>query len=209
MRVEGTRALEDDCRIGLGAATVLHFRLLDDIEFEAARHTHALTVRDPLTGLYNRRHLEERLSSEAAFARRHHTALSLLLLDIDHFKRINDAHGHSGGDAALRMLAQTLLATARKEDVVARFGGEEFALVARGIDREGALQLAERVRKAVCAAPMSTEYGPISFTISAGVAHSDPGDDCDARRMFEAADRALYAAKDAGRNCVAVAPAGE
>jgi len=206
VRVTGRYTLEDGCRIALGARTVLHFGLHDSVELEAARHTHALTVRDPLTGAFNRRYLQERLASEAAFARRHKTPLSLLLLDIDYFKQINDVHGHSAGDAALRLLAQALSSMARQEDMLARYGGEEFALVARGIDRNGAQLLAERVRSAIAKQRLPVDKGSLSFTVSVGVAHCDAGDDCDAQHMFEAADRELYAAKDAGRNRVSISP---
>lgn len=205
-RVQGTRVLEDGCRIYLGTQVVLHFRLHDEVELEAVREAYALTVRDPLTGVFNRRHLQERLWSESAFARRHRTPLSLILFDIDHFKRINDAHGHATGDAALRALAKALTALTRQEDVLARHGGEEFALIARGIDRANAILLAERMRSAIEAQRLSIGQAEISFTVSIGIAHSDNGEEAQPQALFEAADRALYAAKDAGRNVVSIAP---
>lgn len=205
-RVEGLRTLEDGCRIHLGTRTVLHFRLHDAVEMDAAREAYALTVRDALTGLFNRRHLQERLWSEAAFARRHHTPLSLILLDIDHFKRINDEHGHAVGDAALILLAEALSALTRQEDILARYGGEEFALIARGIDREKTLALAERMRCEIEQQRLAIARGCISFTVSVGIAHSETGAEIQAQQLFEAADRALYAAKDAGRNVVSIAP---
>ncbi len=205
-RVRGLQPLEDGCRIFLGSRTVLHFRLHDRVELEAARTTRALTLRDPLTGAFNRRHLQERLWSEAAFAKRHNTPLSLILLDIDHFKVINDNHGHATGDAALRLIAQALTELTRQEDVLARFGGEEFALLARGIDRKGAIVLGERIRQSIAAQQLPVEQGTLTFTVSVGIAHSEGGNDADAQHMFEAADRALYAAKDAGRNNVSIAP---
>jgi diguanylate cyclase (GGDEF)-like protein len=206
VRVVRTHALEDGCRIGVGTNTVLHFRLVDSVELEAARQTYALTVRDSLTGVFNRRHLHERLSAETAYATRHATPLSLLLIDIDHFKRINDQHGHAAGDEALCALANLLTTLARREDVVARFGGEEFAVIARGIDREGAWTLAERARAAIEGLRVATESGTIRFTVSVGIAQCEEGQGSAAQRMFEAADRALYAAKDTGRNCVVLAP---
>jgi diguanylate cyclase (GGDEF)-like protein len=205
-RVRKRRALEDGCRIFLGSSTVLHFRMHDKVELDALREVHALTLRYALTGTFNRRHLHDRLSSEAAYARRHGTPLSLILLDIDHFKQINDAYGHTAGDAALQQLAQSLLALTRKEDVLARYGGEEFALVARGIHRDEALALAERVRHSVEQQRLTTEQGTLSFTVSIGVAHSETGEDADGQALLGAADRALYAAKDAGRNSVSIAP---
>jgi two-component system cell cycle response regulator len=208
--VDGTRVtaphlLEDGCRIFLGTRTVLHFRLHDAVELEAARLTHALTVRDPLTGLYNRRHLQERLWAEVAFARRHGTPLSLLLVDVDHFKQINDGHGHAAGDAVLRALAKDLTTLTREEDVLARYGGEEFALVARGIDKKATLLLAERIRSSVEAQRLPIEGGNLSCTVSIGVAYCDSGEEVSAQQMFEAADRALYACKDGGRNRVSLA----
>ena len=205
-RVRRMQALEDGCRIFLGSATVVHFRMHDKVEIDALRETYSLTLRDALTGVFNRRHLQERLWSEVAFARRHGTPLSLILLDIDHFKQINDAHGHAVGDVALRELAQSLLALTRKEDVLARYGGEEFALVARGIQRDEVLAFAERVRRAVETQRLRTDRGTLSFTVSIGIAHSADGSDADGQTMLGAADRALYAAKDAGRNSVSIAP---
>lgn len=204
-RLAAPRVLEDGSRIHLGSRTVLHFRMHDAVELEAARQTYALAVRDPLTGVFNRRHMQERLWSEAAFARRHHTSLSLILLDIDHFKRINDEHGHTIGDAALCQLASALTTLTRQEDVLARYGGEEFALIARGIDRKNTLALAERMRSTIEAQRLPIEGGEVSFTVSIGVAHYEPGGEREAQEIFEAADRALYAAKDAGRNHVSIA----
>jgi diguanylate cyclase (GGDEF)-like protein len=132
--------------------------------------------------------------------------LALVLLDIDHFKRINDVHGHSVGDAALRLLASALTELTRQEDVLARYGGEEFALIVRGNDRPQTLALAERMRRAIEEQRLQTALGPISFTVSIGIAHSDSGTEIQAQQLFEAADRALYAAKDAGRNVVSIAP---
>jgi diguanylate cyclase (GGDEF)-like protein len=205
-RVDRTRLLEDGCRIHLGVRTVLHFRLYDMVELEAARAAYQLTVRDPLTGAFNRRYLQERLWSEAAFAKRHGTPLSLVLLDIDHFKRINDEYGHAVGDSALRALANALSLLTRQEDVLARYGGEEFALIARGIDRDKTLALAERMRRTVEEQRLPTTRGALTFTVSVGIAYTEVGEEVQAQQLFEAADRALYAAKDAGRNAVSIAP---
>ena len=135
-----------------------------------------------------------------------HTPLSLVLLDVDHFKRLNDDHGPAAGDDALRLLAQALTTLTRQEDVLARYGGEEFALVARGIDRDATLALAERMRKGIEGQRLQTAGGPIAFTVSIGIAHSAPGEELGAQQLFEAADRALYASKDAGRNRVSMSP---
>jgi two-component system cell cycle response regulator len=205
-RIAGRRTLEDGCRVHLGTRTVLHFRLYDAVELAAAREAYALTVRDPLTGTYNRRYLHDRLGSEWAYCRRHCTPLSVLLLDIDHFKRINDQHGHSVGDEALRRLALSLSELTRQEDVLARYGGEEFALIVRGIDREQTVALAERIRQTVEVQRVSVANEVVSFTVSVGIAHSEHGDGGDVQTLLETADRALYAAKEAGRNVVSIAP---
>jgi diguanylate cyclase (GGDEF)-like protein len=206
VRISGVHALEDGCRVHLGTRTVLHFRLYDAVELAAACESYALTVRDPLTGVYNRRYLQDRLWSEAAYCRRHGTPLSLILLDIDHFKNINDVYGHAVGDDALRTLASTLLQLTRQEDVLARYGGEEFAVIARGIDRQSSLAFAERIRRSVEAQRIAVASGLVTFTVSLGVAHSESGDDSDVQALMETADRALYAAKEAGRNRISIAP---
>jgi two-component system cell cycle response regulator len=133
--VEGTRRPEtrvtDGARIQIGAHTTLKFIWADEVEaFYQVRLAEG-AFQDPLTGLYNRRHLDERLTAELAGAQRHGRALSLLLVDIDHFKQVNDAHGHIAGDEALKMIAFVLRGAVRKEDVVARYGGEEFCVIAR------------------------------------------------------------------------------
>ncbi|HEX7479434.1 MAG TPA: GGDEF domain-containing protein [Polyangiales bacterium] len=205
-RLQRPRKLEDGCRISLGGRTLLRFALHDAVEQEAARSTHELTVRDPLTRVFNRGHLEERLASETAYAARHNTALAMLLIDVDDFKQVNDSHGHAAGDAALRVLARALTAMVRKEDVLARYGGEEFAIVARGIDRAGAIAFAERVRSGVHEVSVPTERKPLRVTVSVGVAHTNGGEGCEGDRLLRAADRALYTAKRAGRNRVEAAP---
>ena len=198
--------LEDGARIHLGTRTVIHFRLHDRVELDVARNTHALTLRDPLTGLFNRRHLEERLHAELAFSQRHGDPLSLILLDVDHFKQINDRHGHPVGDAVLRALSVSLAELTRKEDVVARYGGEEFALVTRGIDRDQTLHLAQRIRASAAGQVVSAGPGSVRFTVSLGVTCLEGGDRISVDHMLRAADRALYASKDAGRNSISIAP---
>lgn len=204
--VQGPTPLPDGARIHLGKRAVLHYRLHDDVERRVLCETHARALLDPLTGVFNRRHLQECLGAEVAFARRHRTPVSLLLLDIDHFKRINDQHGHAVGDAALQCLANALRELTRDEDTLARYGGEEFALLARGIEQRDALQLGERIRQVAEALALDLPRGPVSFTVSVGIAHGVPGGDCSPAGLLEAADQALYASKGAGRNAVSLAP---
>jgi two-component system, cell cycle response regulator len=203
--VSGRVRLMDGVRVQVGH-TLLRFALQDEIEQAAARRIYEMSVRDGLTGVYNRRYFEERLASEFAFAARHVTPLSLILGDIDHFKRINDNWGHHAGDSVLRRVAVELQAGVRTEDVVARFGGEEFAIVARGIDVEGARMFAERVRVIIQRAVITWEGDRMPVTMSLGVAHNQWNSSIEKPELLvAAADMALYSAKHNGRNRVEVA----
>jgi diguanylate cyclase (GGDEF)-like protein len=204
-RVRGTVALEDGARIQIGN-TLLRFSLQDQVEQEASKRIYEMSVRDGLTGVFNRRYFDERLTSEFAFAMRHRSSLCVLLCDIDHFKSINDRWGHQVGDMVLRKIADELRIGVRTEDVLARYGGEEFAVLGRGIDIGGARQFAERVRLMAERAHISFEGTQIPVTVSVGLAHNQAGEVVDsAHRLVAAADGALYAAKRAGRNRVEAA----
>ncbi|MFN8108622.1 MAG: sensor domain-containing diguanylate cyclase [Thermoleophilia bacterium] len=156
---------------------------------------------DALTGTANRRHLQERLSEECARSERTLTPLSVLALDADHFKRVNDTHGHDAGDRVLVDLARRFTDTVRKYDLVARVGGEEFIVVLLGATDDESTMLAERIRHAVEATPC----GDLPVTISVGCTTWAPGDTADS--LIKRADIALYDAKRAGRNRVVVEPA--
>jgi diguanylate cyclase (GGDEF)-like protein len=201
MRIQAPQRLDDGALIQLAAGTIIMFSQQEDLEVQAEQRLYASAVLDPLTGLHNRRHLDARLKSEFAFAARHQTPLSILLIDIDHFKKINDTYGHPGGDAALRALAERMQRTVRTEDIVARYGGEEFAVVARGIEAAGAMLLAERVRTTVEKIRVQHEGKTIAFTISVGAATMTRERIFDAiPALLKAADDALYSAKAQGRN---------
>lgn len=150
---------------------------------------------DPLTGLANRRAFNERLSAEIARAKRHDRNLSIVLLDLDHFKRINDEHGHQAGDRALVRFAQLLQAYTREGELSARVGGEEFAWLLPETDQAGAYAAAERIRAALANEPFP-DFG--TLTLSAGVRSARPRDDADT--LMNDADQALYRAKNSGRN---------
>jgi len=159
---------------------------------------------DGLTGLYNRRHLDERMAAEVARAARERASLSLIMIDVDFFKRYNDTYGHAAGDDCLRTVARVLAATVnRPADLAARFGGEEFAVLLPNTSAEGARQLAEAICRGVYATGLehrASDYGTLS--ISAGVATVVPAPGEGVRALIEAADAALYQAKAAGRNTV-------
>ena len=173
---------------------------LDEINrLQAALQEQA--VRDGLTGLYNRRYLDEMLEREVSRARREGIPLSLVMLDIDHFKRVNDTYGHQAGDEVLKILAATLMADIRTEDMACRYGGEEFLILLPNMPLAAALTRAEAWREAVEALCIVHGDFPIRFTISLGVAaypdHGKTPDD-----LTRCADQALYRAKHGGRNQV-------
>jgi diguanylate cyclase (GGDEF)-like protein len=170
------------------------------------------SIRDPLTGLYNRRYMEETLARELARAARHRTPLALVVADLDHFKRINDAHGHATGDTVLRAAARQMAALVRTGDVACRYGGEEFVLILPECSKEAAITKAEELAGRLRTLAVGVEVGQandaasaIRVTASFGVAGSVE-DGSDPVALFEAADRAVYAAKRAGRD--RVMPAG-
>ena len=156
-----------------------------------------LASADPLTGLANRRGGGEDIAAEISRARRQNTALSCVLLDLDHFKDVNDTFGHQAGDHVLREISSLLRRTVRAYDILIRWGGEEFLVILPGVELEQARKLAERIRNAVEGLPLAGIGG---VTVSAGVAAL--GTDYSFEAMFEAADRRLYSAKAAGRNTV-------
>jgi len=154
---------------------------------------------DPLTGLPNRRALDGALARQIAQWRRNQGTFSVVLVDVDHFKAVNDRHGHSAGDAVLRALAELLERTFRKMDLIARIGGEEFAVLLPATAGTEAGRAAESCRLAVAAHDFCWEDATLRLTVSLGIAAVDGGDD--AAALLERADQAVYAAKHAGRNC--------
>ncbi len=163
-----------------------------------------LATIDGLTGLSNRRTLNTQLAARLREAQRYQRPLAFLLLDVDHFKKVNDTYGHPAGDAVLKGVARIAQKQARETDLVARYGGEEMALVLPETDLRGALVIAERVRAACAAQPHATEQGAIKVTLSVGVSVWQPGSGggVTPEELLERADRALYRAKQGGRNRV-------
>jgi diguanylate cyclase (GGDEF)-like protein len=162
---------------------------------------------DSLTGLYNRRHLQHRLQQEVTRAQRYGQSLACLFVDADHFKRINDCHGHAGGDQVLTALAQRLRARLRTSDLPTRYGGEEFALLLPQTEPDDALALAREICAGIAAEPVVLESGEqVAVTVSIGVAGLPPTDQRPAKEageaLLQAADQAVYRAKASGRNRV-------
>ncbi|HTM19294.1 MAG TPA: GGDEF domain-containing protein [Kofleriaceae bacterium] len=164
----------------------------------------ASSLTEPLTGLANRRCFEGRLHELVASASRHNFPVALLLIDVDRLKQVNDRLGHRGGDAALRQVARCLTAACRSTDLVARIGGDEFAVLAPFTDVRRALEIAERIRRDL---PAEVNIGPDAcpLTVSIGIADRR-GLVIDAAELVESADKALYAAKDGGRDRIELSP---
>jgi two-component system cell cycle response regulator len=173
-------------------------RMQREIE-EANRRLSELAVTDAMTGLANHRRFQEEISRHVNIAKRASRKLSLLMVDVDHFKHYNDTFGHPGGDKMLALVAQTIRAEVRETDVAARYGGEEFAVILIDAGVTDACDVAERIRG--CVERSSGEVGPIAVTVSIGIA-GFPDDGATPSELVMAADEALYAAKNAGRNAI-------
>lgn len=182
--------------------SAIHVKQLQDQLRDRNAALEKVSRTDALTGLYNRRHLDEELTRRHAEARRHHESMSLLLLDIDHFKRVNDTHGHPAGDMVLREFARRLSDELRLGDIAGRWGGEEFLVILPHTDDAGGLEVADRIRAAVAATPFVAGTARITVTVSGGC-FGGLGESTE--QLLQSVDRGLYQAKAAGRNQIATA----
>jgi diguanylate cyclase (GGDEF)-like protein len=200
--------------LDLGAVDYV-IKPFDDVELRARVRAALRTKRlqdllqqqsflDGLTGLWNRGYLDHRLEGELNIARRYERRLSLLLGDIDHFKRVNDTFGHLFGDYVIQRIAEAISTHARRSDISCRYGGEEFAVLLPSAGLEEASLVAERLRIAVEASPFQLRGTQLQVTISFGVASTEGLDPLTSESLIARADRALYNAKESGRNCVHV-----
>lgn len=195
---------ELQARLNTGKRLVqLHEQLI-----EAREDLRRLATRDPLTNVWNRRAILEILEREFARSEREGHPLGLILLDLDHFKRINDTHGHPAGDAVLAEAGRRLLHGIRPYDTIGRYGGEEFIIVLPNCDSPCTGAIAERLRTLMADNPVALTPLAIPLTASLGYA-IHPGGKGNMEQLLQAADKALYRAKHAGRNCVMPTPAGE
>jgi two-component system cell cycle response regulator len=194
--------LSDGDKIQVGSTTILKFTFHDSLDESFQRQMYESALRDGLTKIFNKKYFLDRLESEFAYAVRHRTPLSLVMFDIDHFKKINDTHGHLAGDYALSTLAKVVSDTIRQEDVFARYGGEEFAVICRGIDLTGAVAFGERIRRCVDGQAFIYNGVDIKVTVSVGVAAVADVGMKEPSELIGAADDALYQAKRQGRNRV-------
>lgn len=201
-RVDMGRRLVDGDHLRLGN-TVLRFSMLDELEQNALLSLYELTVRDPLTHAFNRRHLVPHLNSELAFAARRNMSVALLLIDIDHFKRVNDRFGHAMGDVVLQLVASTVQRLLRPYDSLFRYGGEEFLVVVRDTSLRNAEILAERIRHHVEELRFECEGAQHGVSVSIGVTLAPPeSGPAEVAALIQTADLAMYQAKRAGRNRV-------
>jgi len=173
--------------------------------FDANRQLKELSIRDGLTSLFNRRYFDDRLEEEVQRSQRYNRKFALEMVDIDHFKQLNDTHGHLYGDEILKKIALIMVEKTRDTDIVCRYGGEEFVIMLIEVDEQNAYAHAERLREAIASSLFSNGQGPLSeqITISVGVA-CFPQDANDKKRLLNSSDSALYAAKHGGRNQVRI-----
>lgn len=178
---------------------------LQELE-EANKTLEEQNTLDELTGIYNRRYYDKRITAELRRSRRNLSPLSLLVIDIDHFKQVNDNYGHAIGDECLKAVSQQLTKYAsRSGDRVCRYGGEEFCIILADTDQSGALVIADKIREAVENTPVNLADKKIELTVSIGLSVYQQGNLLDSKTLFEHADKALYQAKQQGRNRIKVA----
>jgi diguanylate cyclase (GGDEF)-like protein len=198
------RVLANGDKVQLGSTTILKFTYHDYIEESFQRQMFEAALRDNLTKAFNKKYFQERLLAEFSYAMRHGTYLTLLMMDLDFFKNVNDTYGHPAGDAVLKDVSKRILGSIRTEDVFARYGGEEFVVIGRGIRvHEGAI-LADRLRDLVARTPYEFNGNSFRVTISIGVAGVPDPRIRESDQLVAAADEALYEAKKRGRNRVVI-----
>ena len=189
------QSLSDGDRIQIGSLTTLQFSLKDELEEQVQAQLYDQATRDPLTRIYNKRLFQDRLKEEFSYCLRHRVPLSLVIFDIDFFKRVNDTLGHPAGDHVLQALAARVAETIRTEDLFCRYGGEEFAVIMRESAEDQAVIFAERLRRLVQATPFAWNDRRIPLTISLGVATLLDGNFPVPEELVAAADRYLFRAK--------------
>jgi two-component system cell cycle response regulator len=197
--------LKADDKLLLGRRTLLKLMFQDQIEQLYQQEIYQSSTRDALTGIYNRRFLDERMTGDLSLARRHRDPFSFLMFDIDHFKDVNDKYGHQSGDEALVVISAAVKNIIRTEDVFGRYGGEEFAIIAPQIALEGARILGERIRQCIADEKIQGQDSSetiIQLTVSVGVVTVHPNAVAEAITVVSVADDNLYRAKQGGRDQV-------
>jgi diguanylate cyclase (GGDEF)-like protein len=200
VKIQESRLNEGD-KIFLGQWTILKYEVYDQIELAYQKQIYESSIRDGLTGIYNRKYFNQRIVSDLSFARRHNLWFTLMIFDIDHFKRVNDSFGHLAGDQVLKRVATSVHSMIRTEDVISRYGGEEFAIIAPGTDYGGGVKLGQRVLALVENETAAVSSGKtVKVTVSIGFASVAPGVAAEPADAIALADENLYKAKQEGRN---------
>lgn len=192
--------LVDGDRIHVGPETVLRYSVENVADVQIRVRQYEQSIQDDLTGIYNRRYFMSTLNHELAFGQRHDDHVSIILFDVDNFKRVNDEHGHPGGDLVIKQIAQRLAVQLRTEDILARYGGEEFAVILRGQNEQRAFQTAERIRTFIEDNPFQVGDAELSLTISLGTSTLRAGGPTTTEEMIAEADKNLYEGKAQGKN---------
>jgi len=208
MQVNGKQVRDHEFKPGdilqIGPEVALKFALLPACELDLQVRLYSQSIFDDLTGLYNRRYFIAALRQALASALRHHKPLCLLLVDIDRFKQVNDTHGHTAGDNILTQFADLLAGTLREEDLCARIGGEEFAVMLGDMEQGGCLETAERIRTLIAGHPFTYGELQITCTASFGGAMAPKNKKLTPGQLLKLADANLYQAKHRGRNCTVI-----
>jgi two-component system, cell cycle response regulator len=199
--------LRDGDKIRLGSTTILKFTYHDHLDENFQQQMYDAALRDALTKAFNKKYFQSRLDTEIAYAIRHRASLSLVMFDVDHFKQVNDKYGHLAGDYVLSRIAKLTMSALRQEDVFARWGGEEFAVVCRGVALANAAVMAERLRILIEGSVFEQNGARIPITISAGVSGYPEVNAEASVELIHAADASLYEAKRGGRNRVVLCTA--
>jgi diguanylate cyclase (GGDEF)-like protein len=206
-RIHALTELADGDYLRFGPRSVLKFSSVSELEERAHRSLFELTLRDPLTRSYNRRYFDACLLSEFAFAQRHRSELAVLMIDIDHFKLVNDSCGHQVSDAVLKLVASSIQIMMRPEDVLARYGGEEFVVLLRATSARNMEILGQRLCRHIAALQLNLVARPLGITVSIGASHMCVEQPCTtSEALLRAADLALFSAKAQGRNRTVAAP---
>ncbi len=201
------RILKDGDQIQFGPAAIFRYSVTDDDQKSLLEQLYSTSVTDALTGARNREYLDSLLVTELSYAQRHQHDLSLVLFDLDHFKKVNDTYGHPVGDAVLIAVAGAVREQLRAEDCLCRYGGEEFCVVLRTVDLAGAHAMGERIRAVIEGLTVAHENLQLKVTASVGCASkAEAGEEPTPATLIAIADKRLYAAKAGGRNRVLSSP---
>ena len=196
--------LQDGDKIRFGSTTILKFTHQDDIDQSFQQRMYDAAIRDSLTKVYNKAHFLDRLDKEFAYAKRHDSPLSLVMFDLDFFKKVNDNYGHLAGDHALIQVTEICNQLIRSEDLLARYGGEEFSIVCRGVNVLAVGIMCERIRSTIASTEILFENQRLPITVSIGVAGLNESRAAGGVELIALADKALYEAKQKGRNRVQI-----